>query len=86
MLRHLEPNPDEVRRFLIESERRVIAHCRKLLETEALSFTERRRLSRILGAAEDELQRLDPRVRVDMATKTAVLVGSTAQKIFQPGP
>jgi hypothetical protein len=69
MLRHLEPNPDEVRRFLIESQRRVIGHCRKLLEEQGLSFTERRRLSRLVSATEEELQRLDPRVRVDAASK-----------------
>ncbi|HTO65120.1 MAG TPA: hypothetical protein VMM15_28160 [Bradyrhizobium sp.] len=69
MLRHLDPNPDEVRRFLIESERRVMEHCRRLLEQQGLSFTERRRLSRLVGAAEDELQRLDPRIRVDAASK-----------------
>jgi hypothetical protein len=67
MLRHLEPNPDEVRRFLIESERRVIAHCRRLLAQQGLSFTERRRLSRLVGAAETELESLDPRLRVDAA-------------------
>ena len=69
MLRHLEPNPDEVRRFLIESQRRVIAHCRKLLQAQALTFTERGRLSRVLGAAETELEFLDPRLRVDAASK-----------------
>jgi hypothetical protein len=69
MLRHLEPNPDEVRRFLIESERRVIAHCYKLLEREGLSFTERGRLNRLLSRAEAELQSLDPRLKVDAASK-----------------
>ena len=69
MLRHLEPNPDEVRRFLIESERRVIAHCRKLLAQPGLSFTERRRLSRLVGAAETELEALDPRLKVDAASQ-----------------
>ena len=69
MLRHLEPNPDEVRRFLIESERRVIAHCRKLLDQQGLSFTERRRLTGVLGAAETELEMLDPRLRVDAASR-----------------
>ena len=69
MLRHLDPNPDEVRRFLIESERRVIAHCRKLLDQQGLSFTERRRLSRVLGMAETELEMLDPRLRVDAASR-----------------
>lgn len=69
MLRHLEPNPDEVRRFLIESQRRVIGHCRKLLEQQGLSFTERRRLSHVLGMAETELEFLDPRLRVDAASK-----------------
>jgi hypothetical protein len=70
MLRHLDPNPDEVRRFLIESERRVIAHCRQLLEQQGLSFTERRRLSRVLGMAETELELLDPRLRVDAASRS----------------
>jgi hypothetical protein len=69
MLRHLDPNPDEVRRFLIESERKVIAHCRKLLEQRDLSFTERRRLSRVLGMAETELELLDPRLKVDAASR-----------------
>ena len=69
MLRHLDPNPDEVRRFLIESQRRVISHCRKLLDQQGLSFTERGRLGRLVGAAEDELLRLDPRMRVDAASK-----------------
>ena len=69
MLRHLEPNPDEVRRFLIESQHRVIAHCRKMLEMQVLSFTERRRLNRVLSAAETELEMLDPRLRVDAASR-----------------
>jgi hypothetical protein len=69
MLRHLEPNPDEVRRFLIESERRVISHCHKLLDQEGLSFTERGRLNRLLSKAEAELQSLDPRLKVDVASK-----------------
>jgi hypothetical protein len=76
MFRHLEPNPDEIRRFLIESQHRVIAHCRKLLDQQGLSFTERRRLSRLVGQAEDELQLLDPRMRVDAASKAADLVAS----------
>ena len=71
MLRHLEPNPEEVRRFLIESQRRVIGHCRKLLALQGLSFTERRRLSRLLSVTEAELEFLDPRLKVDAASKAA---------------
>jgi hypothetical protein len=71
MLRHLEPNPEELRRFLVKSENRVIAHCRKMLERPGLSFTERRRLTRLLSAAETALQSLDPRLKVDAASRFA---------------
>jgi hypothetical protein len=69
MLRHLEPNPDELRRFLVESESRVIAHCRRMLARPGLSFTERRRLTGLISAAETALQSLDPRLKVDAASK-----------------
>jgi hypothetical protein len=69
-----EPTTEQVRRFLIESERRVVLHCRKLLGAKSLSFEHRRRLTQVLGAAETELQRLDPRLRIDAAAKTADFV------------
>jgi|HubBroStandDraft_6_1064221.scaffolds.fasta_scaffold919723_2 hypothetical protein len=68
MLRHLEPNPEELRRFLVKSENLVVAHCRTLLQ-QGLSFTERRRLIRLLGEAETALQSLDPRLKVDAASR-----------------
>jgi hypothetical protein len=52
------PLPDSVRAFLVESERRVLLHCRKLLAQENLSGDERRKLVRLAGEAEEELQRL----------------------------
>lgn len=52
------PLADAVRAFLIESERRVVAHCRSLLVRDHLSGEERRRLTRLVGEAEAELQRL----------------------------
>jgi hypothetical protein len=50
--------PDSVRTFLIESERRVIVHCRSLLGRDGLSDADRRRLTRLASEAEAELQRL----------------------------
>ena len=52
------PLPDGVCAFLIESERRVLAHCRSLLDRDGLSGEERRRLTRLASEAETELQRL----------------------------
>jgi hypothetical protein len=49
---------DQVRRFLIESERRVIVHCRKLLDDQNLPTEDHRRLTRLLGQAEARLQAL----------------------------
>jgi len=69
MLRHLVPNPEELRRFLVKSENLVVAHCRTLLQQQDLSFTERRRLIRLLGEAETALQSLDPRLKVDAASR-----------------
>ncbi len=60
MLKSVEPEGKELRRFLIESERRVIWHCQKMLARQGLSFADRRRLTSVLGKAESELQRLDP--------------------------
>lgn len=48
---------DQVRRFLIESERRVIVHCQKLLSAPNLTTDQRRRLTRLLGEAEARLDR-----------------------------
>jgi hypothetical protein len=50
--------PGSVRAFLIESERRVIMHCRSLLEQDGLSADERSRLMRLASRAEAELQAL----------------------------
>jgi hypothetical protein len=47
-----------VRRFPIESERRVIVHCRKLLDDQNLPTEDHRRLTRLLGEAEARLQDL----------------------------
>jgi hypothetical protein len=47
-----------VRAFLIESERRVLSHCEKLLKQNDLSSDERRRLLRLAGEAQEELERL----------------------------
>jgi hypothetical protein len=49
---------DRTRRFLIESERRVIVHCQKLLDDQSLPTEERRRLTRLLSEAEARLQGL----------------------------
>jgi hypothetical protein len=50
--------PDAVRAFLIESDRRVIAHCHSLLKGSGLSAEERRRLMRLASEAEAELEHL----------------------------
>jgi hypothetical protein len=53
-----EPRPPTVRTFLVESERRVIGHCLRLLAAPDLSTEHRQRLTRLVAAAETELQRL----------------------------
>jgi len=50
------PLDDHVRRFLMESERRVVLHCRRLLDDQNLPAEERRRLMRLHGAAEERLE------------------------------
>ena len=52
------PLPESVRAFLIESERRVLLHCQKLLARDNLPDNERQRLLRLTAAAREELQRL----------------------------
>lgn len=47
-----------VERFLVESERRVIVHCQKLLHAPNLPIEDRRRLERLLSEAEARLQEL----------------------------
>jgi hypothetical protein len=42
----------------MESERRVLLHCQRLLARENLPDDERQRLTRLAVAAEQELQRL----------------------------
>jgi hypothetical protein len=49
---------DQGRRILIDSERRVIVHCRKLLDDQNLPTEDHRRLTRLLGEAEARLQDL----------------------------
>jgi hypothetical protein len=47
MIERIAPSAgDQVRRFLIESERRVIVHCRKLLDDQNLPTEDHRRLMR----------------------------------------
>jgi hypothetical protein len=50
------------RSFLIESERRVVSHCRKLLEDPNLPTEDHRRLTRLLTEAEVRLQGIASRV------------------------
>jgi len=52
------PLPQTVRAFLMESERRVLLHCQKLLARENLPDDERQRLTRLAVTAEQEIQRL----------------------------
>jgi hypothetical protein len=52
------PLPESVRAFLMESERRVLLHCQKLLVQDNLPGDQRRRLLRLAAAAEEEIQRL----------------------------
>jgi len=47
-------NPVEF--FLVESERRVIVHCQKLLRRPNLPVEEQRRVERLLAEAEGRLQ------------------------------
>jgi len=47
-----------VRSFLIESQRRVIEHCGRLLAAQDLTAEHHRRLTRLVGIAETELQHL----------------------------
>jgi hypothetical protein len=47
-----------VRSFLVESQRRVIEHCGRLLTAQDLAADHRHRLTRLAGIAEAEMQRL----------------------------
>lgn len=49
---------NSVDRFLVESERRVIVHCQKLLRAPNLSVEDQRHLERLLAEAEGRLQEL----------------------------
>jgi hypothetical protein len=49
-------NRAETCRFLIENERRVIVHCKKLLDDQNLPTEDHCRLTRLLGEAEAKLQ------------------------------
>ena len=50
--------PHSVRSFLVESQRRVVEHCRGLLKAQDLAAEHRQRLTRLVEMAEAELQRL----------------------------
>jgi len=52
------PLPQTVRGFLVESERRVLLHCQRLLAQQKLAGDERQRLLDLAIAAEQEIQRL----------------------------
>ncbi|MGY3534360.1 MULTISPECIES: hypothetical protein [Bradyrhizobium] len=52
------PLPQNVRVFLVDSERRVVLHCQKLLAQDDLPGELRQRLLRLAAAAEDQMQRL----------------------------
>jgi hypothetical protein len=47
-----------VERFLVESERRVILHCQKLLHDPNVPVEDQRRLARLLAEAKARLQEL----------------------------
>ena len=47
-----------VDRFLVESERRVIVHCQKLLHEPNLAVEDRSRLEQLLAGAEATLREL----------------------------
>jgi hypothetical protein len=49
---------ESVRRFLLESERRVMLHCQKMLAANKLTEEQHRRLIRLLDEASDQLRRL----------------------------
>jgi hypothetical protein len=56
--RFAPPAADRTRRFLVDSERRVILHCKKLLDDQDLIAEDSRRLTRIVNGAEARLQGL----------------------------
>jgi hypothetical protein len=53
-----EQLPSSVRTFLIESERRVIEHCMRLLALRDLTQEQRQRLGRLVGLVEAQSQGL----------------------------
>jgi hypothetical protein len=59
--------PETVRAFLIESERRVLLHCQKLLAQDNLLYGDRQRLLRLAADAEEEMQRLSGRHEIKAA-------------------
>jgi hypothetical protein len=48
--------PETVRIFLIESKRRVLLHCQKLLAQDNLPDGERQRFLRLSASAQEEMQ------------------------------
>ena len=61
------PLSEAVRTFLIESERRVLLHCQKLLTLDNLPDSERQRLLHLAAVAEEEMQRLSGRHKIKAA-------------------
>jgi hypothetical protein len=49
---------DLFERYLVESERRVVVHCQKLLRAPDLLVEDKRRLEQLLAEAEARLQEL----------------------------
>jgi hypothetical protein len=61
------PLPETVRAFLLESERRVLSHCPKLLAQDNLPGHDRQRLLRLAATAEEEMHRLAGRNEIKAA-------------------
>ena len=61
------PLPEAVRAFLVESERRVLLHCQRLLVQDDLPDEARKRLDRLALGAERELHRLAGRGGMEAA-------------------
>ncbi len=59
--------PETGRSFLIESQRRVLWHCQKMLAQENLSDDQRQRLLRILAVTKEEMHQLSSWRSLDAA-------------------
>jgi len=58
-LRHAPAMPDEVRGFLIKSNRRIVGHCQTLLAAADLPDEQRQRLAALLASATDQLHQAE---------------------------